>query len=106
MIVYNVDRAWFPMKNDAEAHRKALGLPKGALFKLVITDRDELAALLNGLTALKAEELPTGAPVEQEVAPPEVVERNVLEVPDYIPKFLAEAEAKRQGKKVSWVTTS
>lgn len=101
MIVYNVARAWFPMKNDAEAYRRQLGLPKEALFKLEINHRDELAALLNGLCGLKADEI-AGAITETEV-PPEVIERNYIEVPDYVPRFLAEQAAKREGKEIKWV---
>ena len=97
MLVYNVARCWFPMKNDAEAYRKQLGLPKDALSKLVIDDRDQLAALLNGLVGLVPEERPPTAPVEPAPAPPEVLSRNRIEVPDFIPKFLVESWAKLLG---------
>lgn len=102
MIVYNVERAWFPMKNDAEAHRKVLGLPPSANFKLVIESREELAAFLNGLMGIKApEEAPAGAVLEPVVAPPEVIERNYIEVPDCVPLFLAKEHAK--GKEIRWI---
>ncbi|MDV2964983.1 hypothetical protein RZ532_03285 [Nitratireductor aquimarinus] len=105
MIIYNVERSWFPMKNDAEKYRKELGLKPDALHKLTINDRDELAALLNGLVALKREELPAGAVTEPQVAPAKVVNQNIIEVPDYIPHFLAEAQAKKEGKQISWVSS-
>lgn len=56
MIVYNVKRRFFDMKQDAEAYRRAEGLPPPATAKIEITDRRELAALLNEL----AEPLPAG----------------------------------------------
>jgi len=112
MIVYNVERCWFPMKNDAEAYRRQLGLKPDANFKLVIETREELAALLNGLMGLKPEPAaeaeaepppPAGAVLEPAPAPKEVVERNVIEVPSYVPKFLAEAWAKHGNRKIRWV---
>ncbi|WP_353645706.1 hypothetical protein [Mesorhizobium sp. WSM2239] len=106
MIVYNVERGWFPMKNDAEAYRKTLGLKPDANFKLVIETREELAAFLNGLMGIKApEQAPAGAVVEPVVAPPEVIERNFVEVPDYVPMFLAKAYAKAEGKEIKWVAS-
>ncbi len=104
MIVYNVARGWFPMKNDAETYRRQLGLKPDANFKLEIHTREELAAFLNGLMGAKAPEAPAGAVLEPVIAPPEVIERNVVEVPDYVPKFLAEAWAKREGKSIKWVS--
>jgi hypothetical protein len=82
MIVYNVLRRWFTMKEDAETYRKEQKLPVDATFKLEITGRDDLAALLNGLC-------------EHEVAigpRQEVYDRNQItnEPPDFIPKFLVE----------------
>ncbi|RUU76127.1 hypothetical protein [Mesorhizobium sp. M7A.F.Ca.MR.362.00.0.0] len=108
MIVYNVERGWFPMKNDAETHRRALGLKPDANFKLEIKTREELAAFLNGLMGLKAEGppeevAPAGAILEPEVAPPEVIERNYIEVPDFVPLFLAQAQAKAAGKEIRWI---
>lgn len=81
MIVYNVDRKFFPMKNDADDHRKALKLPGSALHTLRIETREELAALLNGLFA-------TGpaAPLEP-VAEPDL---------DFIPKFVRDDWARRR----------
>ena len=96
MIVYNVGRGWFPMKNDAEAHRRELGLPPAANTKVVINDRNELAALLNGLMGLQAEEIP-GAVLEPQVVEPEVIQRNQVEVPDCVPEFLIKEWAKRSG---------
>lgn len=97
MIVYNVERAWFPMKNDAEAYRRKLGLKPDANFKLVIESREELAALLNGLMGLKAPDVPEGAVLEPEVAPAEVVKRNQVEVPADVPIFLVKEWAQRRG---------
>lgn len=92
MIAYNVDRRWFTMKADAEAYRKELGLPPSGTYTLRIDNREELVALLNGLTGI--------APAEQEVTnapetpasvpvPPEVITRNaVSSIPDCVPLFL------------------
>lgn len=88
MIVYNVQRRWFTMKADAEAHRRDLGLPASATFKLDIRDRVELAAFLNGLCGIG-----NGTPsVMAEDPSPEVIARNqISDVPDCVPKFLVEA---------------
>ena len=104
MITYNVDKAFFAHKNDAEAHRKTLGLPKEALIKLSIDDRYELTAMLNALMGLRPETAPAGADLEP--VPEDMPKGLVIEVPDFVPKFLAEAEAKRQGAKIKWVSAS
>ena len=49
MIVYNVARKWFTMKDDAERHRKTAGLKPDQTVKLDIKSREELALLLNAL---------------------------------------------------------
>ncbi|RUU79027.1 hypothetical protein [Mesorhizobium sp. M7A.F.Ca.MR.362.00.0.0] len=90
MIVYNVQRRWFTMKNDAEAHRKALGLPPSATFTLRIGGRDDLADLLNGLCEL-------GAQIDgaNPNPPPEVIERNQIanEPPDCVPALSCQGVA-------------
>lgn len=88
MIVYNVGRRWFTMKNEAEAHRRGLGLKPDATFKLTIHDRDQLAALLNGLCGLEAPAEPAPAAAPEAVAPPEIIARNRVAVPDFVPDFL------------------
>lgn len=92
MIVYNVKRRWFTMKNDAESYRRAEGLPPSATYKLEITDRDGLAALLNGLCGAEPQSAITPVP------PPEVIERNQItdQPPDFIPKFLVEDWERRK----------
>lgn len=93
MIVYNVKRKWFSLKADAEAYRRAEGLPAEATFKLQIDDRDELAALLNGLCDIAAV---VPAPILADV-----IERNLVtnEPPDFVPEFLAkEWRLKMEGK--------
>ncbi|TPJ51778.1 MULTISPECIES: hypothetical protein [unclassified Mesorhizobium] len=114
MIVYNVDRAWFPMKNDADAHRRQLGLKPAALATIRIDSREELAAFLNALMGLKKEPAPdapeetppAGAILEPHVVEPEVVERNYIEVPDFVPMFLAKEHAKQQGKEIRWISSA
>ncbi|TIW39833.1 MAG: hypothetical protein E5V72_25260, partial [Mesorhizobium sp.] len=106
MIVYNVDRAWFPMKNDADAYRRQLGLKPAALATIRIDTREELAAFLNALMGLKRDapeaEVPAGAVLEPQVVAPEVIERNYVEVPDFVPLFLAKKQA--GGKEIRWIT--
>jgi hypothetical protein len=87
MIVYNVKRRWFTMKNDAEAYRKAEGLPPSGTYTLRIDDRDDLAALLNGLCGITEE---PGQPDKMEPAPHPVIERNQITntPPDCVPLFL------------------
>lgn len=94
MIVYNVKRRWFTMKNDAEAYRRAEKLPPSATFPLRIESRDDLAALLNGLTALADpaaskgtfQTLPVGSPED------DMIQRNQItdQPPDFVPRFLVE----------------
>lgn len=111
MIVYNVDRAFFPMKNDADAYRRQLGLKPAALATIRIESREELAAFLNALMGLRkeasAEEpeapvAPPGAVLEPLVAEPEVIERNYVEVPEFVPLFLAKKAA--GAKEIRWIT--
>ncbi|RWN60164.1 hypothetical protein [Mesorhizobium sp.] len=110
MIVYNVGRGWFPMKNDADAHRRQLGLKPAALATIRIDTREELAAFLNALMGLKGDapevEVPAGAVLEPQPqgVEPEVIERNYIEVPDFVPMFLAQQRAKQAGKEIRWVS--
>lgn len=101
MIVYNVKRRWFTMKNDAEAYRRAEGLPKGSTFKLDIRDRDDLAGLLNGLCAERGAlvKVPDGEDVR---AYGDMLQRNTItdDVPDFVPDFLANEWRKRVGLEV------
>ncbi|MGN6548394.1 MAG: hypothetical protein ACTHJ3_00655 [Pararhizobium sp.] len=90
MIVYNVERRWFTMKNYAEAYRRELSLPPSATFKLSIDDREDLAGLLNGLCGIEKQG-PAFGWVFDPVAPPEVVDRNEVHDPDGIPRFLRES---------------
>jgi hypothetical protein len=87
MIVYNVQRRWFTMKNDAEAHRKSLGLPPSATYTLRIDDRDDLAFLLNGLCGIPLDDKPVTA---TEIIQCEVIAANPIanEPPDCVPAFL------------------
>lgn len=96
MIVYNVDRAWFTMKADAEAHRKTLGLKPDATVKLDISNRDELAGLLNGLCGITSAEQSAVAAGTDEA----VIERTRVTVPEHIPAFLLKDTARRFGVKI------
>ena len=80
MIVYNVQRRFFDMKNDAEAYRKEHG---GETIKLVIEDRKQLMFLLNGIMDIEA----------PSVAAPEAKVHDDG-TPDYVPKFLKDSWAK------------
>lgn len=98
MIVYNVQRRWFTMKNDADTYRRTEGLPPAALATLRIDTRDELAALLNGLCGLQPDH--TAMIVIDKIAEPAVITRAQItdEIPDCVPLFLrkeSEARAKR-----------
>ncbi len=96
MIVYNVERRWFPMKNDAESYRRSLKLPPDATFKLQIETREELAAFLEGLCNVAR----PGAVSVATGIPEEVVERNRLPddyPPSYVPQFLVREWRKRRG---------
>ncbi|MER8510929.1 hypothetical protein NKH91_29620 [Mesorhizobium sp. M0894] len=102
MIVYNVSRAWFTMKNDAEAHRKRLGLPPATTATIRIDSREELAGLLNSLMGLGEIEVAEAKTMVAGPAlvPPEVVKRNQITntPPDCVPAFLVrEWEQKMKG---------
>jgi len=49
MIVYNVERRLFALHDAANTYRRERGLKPGAITKIRIEDRDELATLLDGL---------------------------------------------------------
>jgi hypothetical protein len=104
VIVYNVQRRWFSMKNEANAYRRELKLPPDAVYTLKIEERESLAALLNGLCGVAA---PDQAPPEQELPKVrEMLTRNSVrdDIPDYVPLFLRkewEAKWARDDKKGS-----
>lgn len=93
MIVYNVDRAWFTLKDAAERHRKALKLPPKATALARIDNREELAALLNALCGAE-EWLKAGPPVALTVEPEVIQRATVVKVlaPDFVPRFLIERD--------------
>jgi hypothetical protein len=110
MIVYNVQRRWFSMKNEANAYRRELKLPPEALYKLELSTREELAFLLNGLcnngnAMIDAVMALAPEPLTAAELLPVVVRNGVREdIPDYVPLFLrTEWEAKwaRDDKKGS-----
>lgn len=82
MIVYNVANRFFTMKADANDYRVEQKLPPAALNKLSIQDRVQLAALLDGLC-------------NAEPPAPVTCEANV-NIPDFIPKFIARDWEKRR----------
>lgn len=79
MIVYNVLHRFFTLKADAESFRKSEGLPTDSLYKLSVSDRDELAGLLNAICSGK------DSPVKPA---PEAVYRADEPIPDFIPSFM------------------
>ena len=83
MIVYNVDRSFFPKKDDAEAYRRAERLSPASLHKIEVNSRDDLAALLNALCEPKPLTMKDERPEARiDVADP---------IPDFIPRFLRRA---------------
>ena len=89
MIVYNIDRKFFAMKGDADAYRKELGLKPDALIKLTITNREELATLLDGLCAIKREDVGVIGPGAQTVV------IDVAPIPDCVPQFIRKSWERR-----------
>lgn len=83
MIVYNVKRRFFAMKDEAEAYRKFEGLKPDALIKIEITHRDQLAALLNGLCDPPAKGAPKGFP-----APSKVIDEAYVQSDFDVPQFI------------------
>lgn len=51
MIVYNVERSFFPLKAEADSFRRSKKLPYHRTARLDVRTRDELAALLNAVAA-------------------------------------------------------
>ena len=94
MIVYNVNRAWFSLKNDAETYRRNEKLPVEATAKIEINDRDQLAALLNGLCGIT----PPEAVAEVVPVPVEVVARARVRDDADIPLFLRKSWARHFGE--------
>lgn len=89
MIVYNVDRAWFTLKADAERRRVSVKLPPKATATVRVDSREELAALLNALCGAS---VPAPSPVA--LPPLEVLTRAHIEIipPDFVPRFLIERD--------------
>ncbi len=50
MIVYNVQRRFFELKNDAEEYRRSQNLPPAATHKITIINRNNLAEFLNAMS--------------------------------------------------------
>ena len=94
-VIYNAGSQFFTMKNDADTHRKALGLKPRELYTLRIDGRDDLVTLLNGLC--QGQFVPV-APTVKEY--PQAVADNVDvedgRVPDYVPTFLLNKEQREQ----------
>ncbi len=92
MIVYNVKRRWFAMKGDAEKYRIQEKLPPDATAKISISDRTELAALLDALCE------PPASPAEgaSQVAalPARVLDDSFVDPDLDIPKFLRDSWAR------------
>jgi hypothetical protein len=59
MIVYNVERSFFPLKAEADSFRRSKKLPYHRTARLDVRTRDELAAILN---AVAAGEMPEPGP--------------------------------------------
>lgn len=87
MIVWNAGRRFFPLKADAETHRKTHNLPPA--IKVEIDGREDLAALLNGLCAI-------GEDQALRATDPEIA----ADIPANadVPKFLRDAWAKLEAR--------
>ena len=95
MKFYCAGSKFFEMKNDADKHRRELGLKPSDLHTLTITNRTEICEFLNGLvsadwTAIATPQTQAEAVVKGGVhVEPEIV-------PSYVPEFLLSAEQKKQ----------
>lgn len=88
MLVYNVRTQFFPMKSEADAYRKSLGLPPKATTKIVVNSREALAALLNGLCNPAGGDLPETTTAKlQELGE---------DIPDFVPAFVRSDWEKRK----------
>ncbi|WP_428413088.1 hypothetical protein [Pararhizobium sp.] len=91
MIVYNVGRQFFPLKDDAETERKAQFLPPRATHKIRIEDREQLAAFLNGLCENATM---IANPEDPEANPRIALDDAAL---DFVPQFVKDDWARRRG---------
>jgi hypothetical protein len=91
MIVYNGAREWFSEKLPASQYRVAQGLPPSALSKITVSDRNDLAALLNALMWGVAK---TDPQLDQ-VAARAYVDASV-EIPDCVPRFLLDPASQKE----------
>lgn len=105
MIVYNAGRLWFTMKADADAHRKAQGLPPAKLVKVTVNSREGLAAVLNGLCGLGGVDQHPATPSASllrasagpALLPAACHQQAAIEMPsDGVPQFLQDRWAKLQ----------
>ena len=93
MIVYNVQRAWFAMKNDAETYRREHKLPPDALATIRVDDREDLASLLNTLCGVGVTAVTVSTNIVRhdgsivDRLPQDVRDRNMV-VPGFVPDFL------------------
>lgn len=89
MIVYNVGRRFFSMKENAETYRKQIGLRPEATIKIDISHRDQLAALLDGLCYPPK----NGAP-EEFPAPASIIDDAYVSSDVDVPAFVRESMEK------------
>ena len=101
MIVYNVKRRWFAMKEHAERARKATGLRPDALRTIRVENREELAWLLDALcepTSDKAMLAATGlSPAQADAL---LDDAHIMVSDDLIvPKFMRDDDDRRNGRR-------
>lgn len=98
MIVYNVRRRFFTMKDDAETYRKAEGLKPAATIRVEVDSRDDLAALLNALCEPGAD--PVAEANLPATDPAALVDRAFVapstDIPACVPLFLLDPAQRRQ----------
>lgn len=93
MIVYNVQRQWFTMKDAAEMYRKALGLKPDATGKVEINGRDDLALLLNALCEPQKFSAKGFGPIGEAI-----VDRAYVDPAVDVPLFLRKSRARLFGE--------
>jgi hypothetical protein len=88
MIIYNVGRQWFALKDAADKYRVSQGLLPASLATVSIEGRLDACNLLNALCGASPASLEPFTPAGNRGSRPMPKVYEDVEVPDFIPAFL------------------
>ncbi|WP_299078770.1 hypothetical protein [uncultured Paraglaciecola sp.] len=84
------------MKNDADTHRKGLGMKPKDCLKISISNREEMVEFLNGICQGKFTPAGNQRVPEEWKTVASRVDVDDDRVPDYVPRFLLSQEQRKQ----------